>query len=223
MKKLLKLICVLFLILGCTKKSIPISTNGIFIIGAPCKITKDQGIDAEIGTIICDSIVLNYEYGRYSNPGPLTEIEKFKMAFRGKYHSVFFEKIYIDTKLYKQYMDSVQVMTVTKLQSHNKTLLFDCSVCNQVATLKFRKATYRFPFYNDQSITERTNFKMYIDTVGNYHRKIYLSQNGASSGLYLSPLENAKQGNKLSIQTESKGKQDYIFKLLQSVRLTPHK
>jgi hypothetical protein len=222
MRQFLIQFCVLCFIVGCAKKSVPFSTNGIFTIDMPCKISQTQGLDSEMGTINCDSVIFKYDYGKYGNPGPLNDVEQFKLAFRGKYHSVFFEKIHIDSKLYRLYMDSVQVVDVTALKDHNKTLLFDCSVCNRVATLKFRKAIYRFPFFTDQNLSGSTHI-FYLDTIGEYHRKIYLSQNGGVSGLYLSPLENAKQGNKLSIQTTTNSSVEYLLKILQSVRLVQTK
>lgn len=210
---------VFFLSWSCHVNNIQPSSNHLFSIMGNCKFSKLQGIDSEIGLVKCGNTELKYEFGRYSSTGPISDTEKFKMAFRGKYYVDFFEKIYIDSKLYKLYMDSVQIIRIDTLKVHNKSLLFDCSSCNRLAILKFRKSWFKFPFYSNQALSDDTLWSFHVDTIENYKRKIFLSHTNGTSGIYLEPLNDSKLFNKLSLQTENINDHSYLMTLFKSVRI----
>ncbi|MBK9737862.1 MAG: hypothetical protein IPO92_24170 [Saprospiraceae bacterium] len=66
-----------------------ISRNEIFSIGDECVFKTGQGIDSQVGTVSCGDVSLNYDYGRFSYPGPITLEEDFINGFKGVFHVKF--------------------------------------------------------------------------------------------------------------------------------------
>ena len=122
--------------------------NPPFIIDKRCEIHPNGKKDTIRGSIQCDVDKYTYEYHENSYQGPLTGAEKFRYAFIGNYHNKFFDHIYIDTKLSAKYMDSVEILVIVQKNQFRGTYLFECKACNQVATLRFRKKVYNFPFFS---------------------------------------------------------------------------
>lgn len=212
----------ILVIASCSKKLLHQSSNEIFSIGADCSFSKGVGTDALIGKVNCGNIHMEYDYSRYSPPGPFTDKEKFLLAFRGHHHKNFFERIYIDTKLSKFFIDSVQILEVSVLTKGTHNLLFKCPTCNKVATLEFRKKTYNYPWFDDPTQNENQFYDFYRDTLGNYDRKIYIGKTEKQQdGLYLEPLKNKKQGNKLAVYTSQNIDKETILTLLRTVSINP--
>jgi len=211
----------LFLVIvSCSKKLLHQSSNEIFSIGVDCTFSKGDGTDALIGHVTCGNIHLDYDYSRYSPPGPLTDKEKFLFAFRGHHHTNFFERIYIDTKLSKYFIDSVQILAVSALTKSTSNLLFKCPTCNRVVNLEFRKKTYNYPWLDDPTQNEHQFYDFYQDTLGDYNRKIYIGKTEKQQdGLYLEPLKNKKQGNKLAVFTSQNIDKQTILTLLRTIRI----
>ncbi|MBK9737861.1 MAG: hypothetical protein IPO92_24165 [Saprospiraceae bacterium] len=65
-----------------------------------------------------------------------------------------------------------------------------------------------------------TDYKFTTDTIQGYRRKLYISSvDSLQSGLFLSPLINPRQANKLSVVTLKKTDPDATRELLLSIRL----
>lgn len=205
---------ILFVFWSCNKNIRNLSENDVFSIIAKCsfELTPNQG--KTLDAFICDDIIFKYEQGQDIYAGPVSDIEKFKLAFRGKYHVDFFEKIHIDNKLYRHFLDSVQVLSIELLEVSNKSLLFECKSCNRVAFLKFRKAYFKFPFYTDQPLSDAV---LIADTVGNYFRKIYNDQFTGLKGAYYESLDKNKP--KISVTTDHQQNADGIIAILKSIKI----
>ena len=115
------------------------------IEGFKCSdIPSPDAIDSRVGTIQCDEISFTYDYGNFSNPGPLTPKEEFTRAFDTYHHVKFFENRMIDPKVYRIFLDSVQVVDVSRKKASD-SLMFSCDPCNATAQLTFMGETYYYP------------------------------------------------------------------------------
>ena len=167
---------------------------------------------------MCGNIALKYYYGKDIYSGPLTQEEEFRNAFRGNYHVKFFEKIHIDSKLNRMFIDSVQIKSIQPIGPGNPNLLFPCSSCNKVASLVFRKRNYFYPFYLNYS--ERDYLMIQTDTIDGYYRKLFFSRSDSLlSGIYIAPLSKGKDINKLRIVTTDNKYSIDLENLLKTVRL----
>ena len=126
--------------------------RGIGLEEIPFKINCDklthlrgEGIDSQIGTIVCDDIMLSYDYGLYSNSIPESMIESFSKSFYAYHHSKFFDAIFIDKRMIETFKDSVQIMKVDN-QIVDEKYILNCKDCNATAYLKFNDITFLYPF-----------------------------------------------------------------------------
>ena len=177
----------------------------------PFKINCDKlthligdGIDSQIGTIICDDISLSYDYGFYSNSEPESMTESFSKSFYAYYSSKFFDAIFFDNRMREIFKDSVQIMKVDN-QIVDEKYIINCKDCNATAYLKFNDITFLYPFIvNDKVVMNQRKFDIDRIIISDYYKKIYISKEGKSSGVFIAPLgkpiKNRKK-NKLSVFT----------------------
>ena len=196
-----------------------ISGNDIFTIVSDCMFKADQGIDSQLGTVSCGNVLLNYDYGRFSYPGPITLEEDFANGFRGIFYVKFFDLIHIDQKVHRLFLDSVKVLDIRRPKPEDK-LLFPCPNCNAIATVSFRNRIYQYPYTNNKSLWTMSDYEVTVDTILGYKRKLYMATNDSlPSGLFLSPVINPRQANKLSVVIHTKVDPVAARKLLMSIRL----
>ena len=193
-----------------------------FSIDKRCEIHPNEKKDTIRGSIQCDGDKYTYEYHENSYQGPLTATEKFRYAFIGNYHNKFFDHIYIDTKLSAKYMDSVEILVIVQKNQFRGTYLFECKACNQVATLRFRKKEYNFPFFSDQALDEANETNFYLDTIDGHYRKIYISKTGKESGLLMEKLVGRRSAKKLAIHSSTTKDPENTLYYLKSVRIRHH-
>lgn len=169
------------------------------IEGIPCteSITPDA-IDSKIGTINCEEISFTYDYGKYSNPGPLTPKEEFTRAFDTYHHVKFFENRMIDPKVYRIFLDSVQVVEVRRKEDTDN-LLFSCDPCNTIAQLVFLGDTYYYPLTLSENQLDMKGYSCSFEERDNFIYKYYQRDNELP-GLYVAPKRNRyKTKNTLSL------------------------
>ncbi|MFZ1749645.1 MAG: hypothetical protein WAU01_05620 [Saprospiraceae bacterium] len=218
-------IIIVFMIIGvgcATKKGITsqmlLNQNYQIFIDDICNIQSETD---STGKILCTGHELRYHTGTGSDTGPFTELEEFRLAFKGNYFAKFFEKIYIDSKLYRMFRDSVEVLHVTSKSDFLKDGLFDCSVCDRVGVLSFRGRLYYYPYYIPKNIDELNSYQILTDTVDVYYRKIYIATfDSLSSGLYIKQIQAADSGFQMSITTNHHGDHAKTLELLKSVRIS---
>lgn len=212
----------LLIIVGCkTKKNVAAVTyaDGGFTLGERvCKDMAGQGMDSRVGTLECSDVTFYYDYGRYSNSGPMTIEEDFRQSFDTYHHTKFFEDRMIDPKVNKLFLDSVQVIDVRA--KADEGLMFPCDPCNAVAEVTFKGDTYYYPFtLSAQQLSDR-GFDAEIYVIGQNTYKIYqeVEQN---PGLYVTPTRNRfRKKDCLSLtvkETNLSAKE--ITTILKSVRL----
>jgi hypothetical protein len=195
------------------------NVNNIFFIEAQCTFEDTEDKGAVTGTLLCGNIALKYYYGKDIYSGPLTQEEEFRNAFRGNYHIKFFEKIHIDAKLNRMFIDSVQIKSIQPIGPSNSNLLFPCSSCNKVASLVFRNRNYFYPVYSNNN--DQNNYQIKEDTIDGFHRKIFFDKTDSlSSGLYLRPISKSKNTKNLRILCFKNANKDLLTRLLESVRFT---
>lgn len=155
------------------KNSNPVSTITEVWIGTPfCKPKKI--VLEKTSTYQC----LNHEFIISKDAllnEPLTIEEEFQNAFRGNYYAKFFEIIHIDSKLYRVFRDSVQLVSISDLNLSKKQL-FSCPTCNKSATLIFRNRTYHYPFFWPETASSSFQYNFTIDTISGYYRKIWIAK-----------------------------------------------
>ena len=171
----------------------------VLIKGLQCKETVNpDAIDSRIGSIDCDGISFNYDYGKFSYPGPLTAIEDFRRTFDNYYHKKFFEYRMIDPKVYNIFLDSVEVLDVRKKEADDIGF-FECKTCNGIAEFTFRGETYHYPFTAAENQIVKEGLTVDFVEKGNMKYKIYKEMD-ALPGLYASPIRNRfKTENTLSL------------------------
>jgi len=194
------------------------NVDDIFFIEGICTFDSAASMDSITGIIQCVDIVLRYNYSKFNSSGPVTEEEEFKNAFRGNYHVKFFEKIYMDSKLNRMFIDSVAIKNIQPIGQSNFNLLFPCSSCNKIALLTFRNRSYFYPFYSNNSDTN--NYQIKEDTINGYYRKLFYAMTDSfPSGLFFQPLNKSKDNNNLIIFSVNKPDINMLKRLLESVRL----
>lgn len=163
-----------------------------------------EGIDSQIGSIVCDDIILSYDYGLYSNSKPESMIESFSKSFYAYHYSKFFDAIFIDKRMIETFKDSVQIAKVDN-QIVDEKYIINCNDCNSTAYLIFNDITFLYPFIvNDKVVMNQRKFNIDRTVISDYYKKIYMSKEGKYSGVYIAPLgrpiKNRKK-NKLSVKT----------------------
>lgn len=195
------------------------SSNDIFQIGKDCIFSVSDGMDSKVGTAKCGEIVFDYDYGKYSFSGPVTEEESFILAFNANYYAKFFEIIHIEAKLNRLFRDSVTLVYVADKSKEDK-VIFQCLPCNKVAKIKFRGRSYLYPFPSLGAETNASSYQISTDTTSGLIRKIFISKvDTLPSGLYLRENSNDKNGNKLSLTTKSKVDPKTLTDIFRSVVL----
>ena len=216
------LFSILFIACKTIKNADPIGFENEYfgIKGTNCiEIPNPDAIDSKVGQLDCGCVTLNYDYGRYSNPGPLSRIEEFRRAFDTYHHTKFFENRMIDPKVHLIFLDSVDVVDVNpKLDSDE--LMFDCSTCNAKAVLTFKKDTYLFPFTMNEVQLNRDEQGIEFVERSPLQYKYYTDTDGAP-GLYVTPIQNRfKKKNCLSMTVDtSECRKEEVEKILQAVYL----
>jgi hypothetical protein len=157
---------------GSVKKSTIVTNFSGVWIGTPYCKPKKISIKQE-KSFICNN--LEFTITDVQQDGePLTVTEEFQNAFKGNYYSKFFEKIHIDSKLYRVFRDSVLITSITAANVISKPL-FQCTACNKFATLQFRNRTYHYPFYWPESSDKSQQYQITVDSVDGYQRKIWVA------------------------------------------------
>jgi len=187
------------------------------IKGIPCiESVNPDAFDSYVGTLDCGCVTFNYDYGRYSNPGPLTRKEEFRNAFDTYHHIKFFKNRMIDPKVNKLFLDSVQVIDVRRKLKTDK-LMFDCETCNASAELTFKKDTYLFPFtINEKQLDKEENIS--FSDKGTLQYKYYTDSN-SKPALYVTPIHNRFKKKKCLGLTVSKSEcnNDRIDQIIRAV------
>ena len=175
----------------------------LFSLPAECSIDRDIKNLQQSGSFSCIGQHFYYSFGVEENAAPLTLKEEFSNAFKGKYHSTFFDKIYIDTKVHRFFRDSVKIIEVGKISEYNDQLLMTCSVCNGVAKLIFRGKLYYYPYYIDHSSDKNSLYIIESDTLNGYNRKVWLSKSDSlCSGVLFTSKDKSKTDKNLLILTK---------------------
>jgi len=214
------LLCSLFFACKSTKKDeVTGFENEYFgIKGISCiEKINPNAIDSYVGTLDCGCVTFNYDYGRYSNPGPLTRKEEFRNAFDAYHHVKLFKNRMIDPKVNKLFLDSVQVKNVRpKLDTDN--LMFDCETCNASAELTFKKDTYLFPFTMDEKQLNNEEVGVSFSDNGALQYKYY-TDTDSEPALYVTPIQNRFKKKKcLSLTVaNSDCSSDNLDQILQAV------
>ena len=153
------------------KSAIVTNFSGVWIGTPYCKPQKISLKEEK--SFICNN--LEFTITDVQQDGePLTVTEEFQNAFKGNYYSKFFEKIHIDSKLYRVFRDSVLITSVTESNLISQPL-FHCSTCNKTATLQFRNRSYHYPFYWPESSYKSHQYQILVDSVDGYQRKIWIA------------------------------------------------
>lgn len=223
--KLCVYVCLLFLLFsGCKTQKSSIQKgfkNDIFgIANLQCQETPSpNAIDSRVASLSCEGITFSYDYGMYSYAGPLTPEEEFTRSFDTYHHKKFFENRMIDPKVYKIFLDSVQIVDVRRKKATDP-LLFACDPCNAVSELTFLGDTYFYPHTLSDKQLDDEGFTVKFEDRGEYIFKFYQSPD-ASPGLYITPRKNRyKTKNTLSLQViETELPAERIMSILEKVYL----
>jgi len=178
-----------------------------------------NAIDSKVGTIDCGDISFNYDYGKYSNVGPITAKEEFRRSFDTYHHIKFFEFRMIDPKVYKIFLDSIQVIDVRRKKPDDK-LFFDCDPCNTTAEITFMGETYYYPVTLSEDQLNMKGFTCTFEEKGGMVYKYFQVENSLP-GLFITPKKNRyKKKNTLSlIVTETTLSKEEVDQILKSVYL----
>jgi hypothetical protein len=186
-----------------------------FSLSDEYKLDKKMSNDTS-GTLYCGQMILVYKIGSMASFGPLTREEKFALAFRGKYNTVFFEKLHIEEKLYKKFIDSVEILQVLPKDQSAYKPFFPCSSCNYVAELKLNARIFAYPFYETYLQDEEN----YLHTVNanRLQRKTFLTKNGIGSGVYFTYDDKKLTNQNLSIEVQNMADTASIRKVLDGIK-----
>jgi hypothetical protein len=162
------------------------------------EIVNPNAIDSYVGTLECGCVTFSYDYGKYSNPGPLTRKEEFRNSFDAYHHIKYFKNMMVDPKVVKLFLDSVQIIDVRhKLDSD--LLLFECDPCNAVAELEFKNDISFYPFTMSKNQLNREESEIYFKDRGKLRYKYY-SDSESEPAVYVTPIQNRfKKKNSLSL------------------------
>lgn len=177
--------------------------NEIFgVEGLSCNETLNpDAIDSRVGILTCAETEFYYDYGRYSNRGPLSVEEEFRRSFDSYHHIKFFEDRMIDPKVYKIFLDSVEVIDVRKKVDSDQ-LMYACEPCNAVSQLTFKGDTYLFPVTMSEKQLSDQGTQITIEQKGDYIYKYY-QRKGEQPGVFVSPVKNRyRKKNCLSVSVK---------------------
>lgn len=197
-------------------KDAVVSTDRAFGIAAvDCiDIPAEDPIDSQVGRFECDGLSISYDYGRYSNPGPITPKEEFRRSFDTYHHIKFFEDRMIDPKVYKIFLDSVQVEEVREKSPKDK-LMFDCDPCNTVAALTFMGEQYLYPVTFSQKQLDDKGVT--LEERGAFTHKYFIDREGRQAA-YITPTKNRfkkKNTLRLTVQESSLAPKE-VLRILKS-------
>jgi hypothetical protein len=143
------------------------------IQGVMCIDSLYSGIDCIVGGLDCNGIQLNYEISNAAYTGPQDLKELFKNNFKAYYYKKFFDELHMDQKVFKLFIDSVAINKVVPLDTMSK-LMFECSNCNALATIIFKKKQFNFPFQtNEKYIIAANSYKIEYKEDNGYLAKSY--------------------------------------------------
>lgn len=203
----LLLLLIIISVFACkSKKALQDSSfeNDFFgIASIACEeLVSPNTIDSKAGTLKCPQIELSYDYGLYGYSGPTTPEEEFRNAFDAYHHKKFFENRMIDPKVYKIFLDSVQVIIVRKKKAEDH-LIIDCEPCNSTAEITFLGETYYYPVTLNEKQLDREGYEVRFEERGDFIYKFFKETKG-NYGLFLSPKKNRfKKKNTLSVIVQS--------------------
>lgn len=180
-----------------------------------------QGVDSKIGTIICDDISFTYDYGLYSNSNPQSMMESFSKSFYAYHYSKFFEAILVDEKLWESFKDSVDIVEVVN-EIIDQKYIVNCKDCNATAYLIFNDNTFLYPFIlNERIANNHKLFDLTYIRIGDFYKKIYLTNKELSSGVFIGPLGNPRKNRrnkKLNVTTNHRPDAK-LKEILESIKL----
>lgn len=190
------------------------------IIGLNCTQTMNpNAIDSKVGTVDCGSISFNFDYGKFSNSGPLTPEEEFRRSFDTYHHIKFFEYRMIDAKVYKIFLDSVEIIEVRRKSLKDKGF-YECEPCNAIAEIKFMGDTYYYPLTLSEKQLDRSGYTCTFEEKGDLVYK-YHQKDNALPGVYITPKKNRyKKKNTLSLMvSETSLSDEKVDQILRGVYL----
>ncbi len=189
-----------------------------FTLPADCLVFGPKDKVRYSGSITCSRHNFFYSFGEPAYFAPLTLKEEFILAFKGNYHAKFFEKIHIDPKVYRLFIDSVAVLGVERKTVNSEKMLLNCSVCNMEAKLLFRGNVYYYPYYINTISDISNSYLIESDTIRGYVRKLWFSLSDTlPSGLLLNPLNKKEADKSLMIITNKEKCTPEVKKLLYKI------
>lgn len=203
-----------------TKKLVNDQEGTIYLVNGKVKFEQNEdSIDSNVGYIISRKTKMAYDLGPYSAPGPLTPEETFRNEFDAYHHTKFFEKVMIDKKVYKIFLDSVKIVDV-RAKTTDDELFFECDPCNAVAELVFKKRTFIYPTNMSDNLLNLDDITFKFEEIDGITYKIY-QEKGKSPALYATPTFNRfKKKKTLSVTVvESDLTDEEIINLLQNIRI----
>lgn len=227
MKYLIPLLLASVYLIACKSSTITLSDdfgNEAFTIeGIKCSDTPGEGTDSKVGVLECEDVSFYYDYGRYSSKGPITPREEFRRSFDTYHHIKFFEDRMIDPKVYKLFLDSVNVVEVRK-KEESDPLMFSCDPCNTTAIITFKNDTYHYPITLSEKQLNMDSFKAEFKKVNGFIYKKY-QVDGERPSLYVTPIKNRfSKKNCLSLTVKNSNLNDEaINNILDKVILHPIK
>ncbi len=188
------------------------------IKGADCvEKANPDAIDSYVGTLECGCVTFYYDYGKYSNPGPLTRKEEFRNSFDAYHHIKYFKNRMVDPKVFKLFLDSVYVIDVRpKLDADQ--LLFECDPCNAIAEIEFKNDVSFYPFTMSKKQLYKRELEINFKDRGRLRYKYY-SDSESEPAIYVTPIQNRfKKKNCLSLTiANSECDSEKVNQILQAV------
>lgn len=177
------------------------------------KCEKQEGIDAQLGRILGDSLEISFGYGPYMEQTPLTNEEYVqKVLFRA---TNIEEKF---SRLFSEELDEAEISKNAIIES------FDSINGEIKVSYRGKLASFEIPMYYDQD-DDRRNYIFQIDTFDNWRRKIYFPKNsfGKSWGVVLKKEFKSKLFKyhilSLSIYNSKPKDSLKIMRILKSIRI----
>ena len=180
-----------------------------------------SSIDSNVGLVICNKDTFHYDIGRFSDPGPVSLLDKFKTTFQHYHYSDFFRRIGMDEKVFKTLRKDAFIDSVFLKSEFNRALLFDCGPCNAVAKIIFKGTTFYYPFTSSKTIIDNySNYTFYHRHEENLDYKWYKSKNNKESfGLFIdykNPEDKVKNVSITNLKSKDAMKS---FQWLRSIRI----
>jgi hypothetical protein len=186
----------LLLLISCISTKNGKVFNDYSIVPIKMKLIKDQNaLDSNTGNLQVSGLNINFDEGKSIYQGPQDEVEYFLNTFRQTYYVKFFNSLYIDSKVQKQYRDSVHILEYSRIEPGQES---SCMTCNIKAVLKFRNMIYPYyTFYTKELIEKFTQVKIERDTINGFVYKTFDSKEEKGGIIY--PLNRSSTINKLSL------------------------